>query len=86
MGTHETQCNGASTTLTNQRPAEPPALMTAAEAIEYLRLNADERDPAERLRNLWRHHGLPRIRRGRLLLFRRSAVDAWLDGKRWKGN
>lgn len=65
--------------------AAPPAwpdLLTAGEAITYLRLDVDNRNPAERLRNLIRRHGLPAIRRGRLLLFRRSAVDAWLDGRK----
>ena len=56
--------------------------MTAADVIDYLRLDADSRDPHERLRNLVRRQGLPMIRRGRLQLFRREAVDAWLDGKR----
>jgi excisionase family DNA binding protein len=59
--------------------------MTDAETIAYLRLDADGRDPAERLRNLVRRQGLPVIRRGRLRLFRRSDVDAWLDGT-WSKN
>jgi excisionase family DNA binding protein len=59
-----------------------PPLMTADETIRYLRLDVDQRDPKERLRNLIRWHRLPRIRRGRLLLFRKAAVDAWLDGVR----
>lgn len=62
------------------QPAELPTYLTATEAIEYLRLNTDNRDPAERLRNLVRRQGLPCIRRGRLLLFRRSAIDAWASG------
>ncbi len=57
-------------------------LMTADEAIEYLRLNADGRDAKERLRNLVRRQRLPMIRRGRLQLFRKAAIDAWLDGNR----
>lgn len=56
-------------------------LMTAAETIIYLRLNTDDRDAAERLRNLIRFQRLPVIRRGRLMLFRRTAVDEWLQGK-----
>jgi Helix-turn-helix domain len=56
-----------------------PDLLTALEAIIYLRLNEDDRDPVERLRNLIRRQGLPQIRRGKLRLFRRSAIDAWLD-------
>jgi hypothetical protein len=59
-----------------------PDLLTAAETIRYLRLDTDNRDPAERLRNLVRRQRLPCIRRGRLLLFRKSAIDAWLDGTR----
>jgi hypothetical protein len=58
-------------------------LLTRDEAIAYLRLDADNRDPNERLRNLVRRQGLPMIRRGRLQLFRRAAVDAWLDGERF---
>lgn len=63
---------------------DPPELMTAAETIAYLRLDADDRDAAERLRSLTRYQGLPRLKRGRLILYRRSAVDAWLDGERAK--
>lgn len=61
---------------------EPPAMMTEAETISYLRLDVDTRDPAERLRNLVRRQRLPSVRRGRLLLFRRAAVDAWLDRRK----
>jgi hypothetical protein len=57
-------------------------LLTAEETIEYLRLGVDARDPAERLRNLIRRQKLPVIHRGRLMLFRRSALDEWLDRKR----
>jgi hypothetical protein len=57
-------------------------LMTAAETIAYLRLDTDERDPVERLRSLTRYQRLPRLRRGRLVLYRRSEVDAWLEGER----
>lgn len=60
----------------------PAELMTPDETIAYLRLDVDERDPRERLRNLVRRQRLPMIRRGRLQLFRRSAVDAWLDGEK----
>ncbi|HUY36733.1 MAG TPA: hypothetical protein VMV69_28625 [Pirellulales bacterium] len=55
-------------------------LLTPNEVITYLRLDVDGRDPAERLRTLTRHQGLPVIRRGRLCLYRLSAVDRWLDG------
>lgn len=61
---------------------DQPELMTAPETIAYLRLDADDRDPAERLRNLIRRQRLPVLRRGRLQLFRRSEVDAWLAGDR----
>ena len=54
-------------------------LLTEAEVIVYLRLDSDKRNPTDRLRNLVRRQGLPAIRRGRLLLFRRSAGDARLD-------
>lgn len=56
-----------------------PTMLTEAETIEYLRLNVDERDPAERLRNLVRRQRLPCVKRGRLTLFRRTAIDAWLN-------
>lgn len=55
-----------------------PELLTAPETIAYLRLDIGEADPNERLRNLVRRHGLPAIKRGHLLLFRRSVVDEWL--------
>lgn len=58
----------------------PHDLLTAAEVISYLRLDVDGRNAAERLRTLMRRQALPAIRRGKLLLFRRAAVDAWLDG------
>jgi hypothetical protein len=66
----------------NAAPANYPPLMTADETMAYLRLNVDERDPAERLRNLVRRQRLPDIRRGKLQLFRRSAVDAWLERRK----
>ena len=53
-------------------------LLTQAELVRYLRLDADERKPADRVRSLIRRQHLPTIRKGRLLLFRRSAVDEWL--------
>lgn len=65
----------------DQSSNQLPDLLTATEAIRYLRLDMDERQAAERLRNLIRRQGLPVIRRGRLQLFRRSAIDEWLDGK-----
>jgi len=62
----------------NDTPALP-ALLTEDEVIRYLRLDQDSRDPQERLRNLIRRQGLPRIRKGRLTLFSRSAVNSWLE-------
>ena len=44
-------------------------LLTPKEVADYLRVDADG------LRNLIRRHGLPVIRRGRLLRFRKTAVD-----------
>jgi hypothetical protein len=62
-----------------------PDLLTDLEVIVYLRLDTDGRNSAERLRNLIRRQGLPVIRRGKLRLFRRVAIDAWLDaGQRGK--
>jgi hypothetical protein len=66
-----------------QQPSMPE-LPTADETIRYLRLDSDHRDPAERLRNLVRRQRLPMIRRGRLQLFRRSAIDVCLDGGKTK--
>ena len=68
-------------------PARPPApsdvdheLMTADETIRYLRLDTDDRDPHERLRSLARYQHLPRLKRGRLILYRRADIDRWLAG------
>jgi hypothetical protein len=60
-------------------PFVPPEMMTQEDLIRYLRLDVDDRDPVERVRNLVRYQGLPVTRRGRLLLFRKTAVDEWLD-------
>jgi len=56
---------------------DAPAMMTAAEAIAYLRLDVDDRDPAERLPNLVRRQGLPVIKRGRSVSF---AEPQWMRG------
>ena len=61
------------------RPFVPPEVLTQEDLIRYLRLDVDDRDPVERVRNLIRYQGLPVARRGRLLLFRKAAIDAWLD-------
>jgi len=60
-------------------PFDPPEMMTQEDLIRYLRLDVDERNPVERVRNLIRYQGLPVTRRGRLLLFRKTAIDEWLD-------
>lgn len=57
-----------------------PPLMVEGELISYLRLDADNRNSRDRVRNLIRRQGLPVIRRGRLQLFRKTAIDTWLDG------
>jgi excisionase family DNA binding protein len=57
-------------------------LLTLLEVIELLRLDADGGDAKERLRNLIRRQGLPVIRAGRFVRFRRGDVEAWLEGKR----
>ena len=59
-----------------------PPLLTVDDAIAYLRLDVDERDPRERLRNLVRRQRLPCIRRGKLILFRRESVDAWTAARK----
>ena len=53
--------------------------LTAAETICLLRLDHDGRNALWRLRNLMRFQQLPFLRRGKLLLFRRSAVERWLE-------
>jgi hypothetical protein len=77
MATDHEHANGV--TAPADRPT--PELMTAPELIAYLRLDSDDRDAIWRLRNLIRGHRLPVIRRGRLQLFRKSAIDAWLEAK-----
>jgi excisionase family DNA binding protein len=62
--------------------ASEAPMMTEQETIAYLRLDTDHRDPAERLRNLVRRQGLPVVRRGKLRLFRRAAVNAWLEKRK----
>jgi len=58
--------------------------LTADECVAYLRLDAGGgENPRERLRNLVRRQGLPVLKRGRLQLFSREAVDAWLRGERF---
>lgn len=57
-------------------------LLTAAEVIDYLRLNTGNRNAELALRNLVRRQRLPIIRRGGVVVFRRAAIDAWLDGTR----
>jgi len=59
-----------------------PDLLTPQEAIAYLRLDADGAKPDVRLRSLIRRQRLPVLKRGRLRLFRRTAIDAWLEGAR----
>ena len=59
-----------------------PELLTPEECAAYLRLDAKGGKPLDRLRNLYRFQGLPVLKRGRLRLFRRAAVDAWLNGDR----
>ncbi|MFO0897588.1 MAG: hypothetical protein U0836_09220 [Pirellulales bacterium] len=57
--------------------------LTADECVVYLRLDVGGDNPRERLRNLVRRQGLPVLKRGRLQLFAREAVDAWLRGERF---
>lgn len=61
---------------------DPDPYMTAAETITLLRLDAEPGDSGERLRNLIRRQQLPVLRRGRLQLFKREEIDAWLRGER----
>ncbi|HQU42547.1 MAG: hypothetical protein B7Z67_11580 [Acidiphilium sp. 21-60-14] len=63
-------------------PAIPDSLrdlLSVPEAIDYLRLATLPGDARERLRTLTRRQGLPYIKRGKTLWFRRAAVDAWLE-------
>jgi excisionase family DNA binding protein len=68
----------------NDATPMPPTWLTQPETIAYLRLDVDDRDAAERLRNLIRRQGLPVVRRGRLVLFNREALDIWLTNGRAK--
>lgn len=61
--------------------SELPELLTPDEAIAYLGLDREGGDARERLRNLMRRQKLPHSKRGRLLRFRRSEIEAWLDGE-----
>lgn len=64
-----------------QQAAKVAELMTPLETVVYLRLDdgCDEKQSLERLRNLCRRQRLPMLKRGRLRLFRRSAIDSWLE-------
>lgn len=52
--------------------------MNADDVIAYLRLDAQPGNARERLRNLVRRQRLPVCKKGKLQLFRRASVDAWL--------
>jgi excisionase family DNA binding protein len=56
------------------RTVESPYL-TAREAIAYLRLGSESA-----LYRLIREHRLPVCRRGRLYLFDKREIDAWVNG------
>lgn len=62
--------------------ASLPELLTAEEVITYLRLDTGRGNPAERLRSLIRRQQLPVLKRGHVIRFRRSEIDAWLAGER----
>jgi len=53
----------------------PTPYLTADEARNYLRLNS-----LDALYRLVKQHRLPFCRRGRLYLFHREELDAWLRG------
>jgi len=60
--------------------SEDQTLLTREELVRLLRLDADRPGRAgDKLRTLIRRQHLPAIRRGRLLLFRRSEVEQWLN-------
>jgi len=60
--------------LKPQRAVESPYL-TTAEAVQYLRLNS-----RQALYRLISEHRLPSGRRGRLRLFDKRELDAWVKG------
>jgi len=62
-------------------PDRQPLLLTPDEVIQLLRLDDGAGDAKERLRNLIRRQGLPVVRAGRLVRFRRTDVECWLDAK-----
>ena len=68
------ECSGSSLVSPNA-----VQMRSSWSSTERGRVTIDDRDPAERLRNLVRRQGLPVVRRGRLLVFRKAAVDQWLD-------
>jgi hypothetical protein len=55
-----------------------PEVMTAAEAIRFLRLDTDGRKPYHRLQTLMRFQALPKSRRGKTLLFYKPSLVDWL--------
>jgi excisionase family DNA binding protein len=51
-------------------------LMSTSELAEYLNV------PVSRVHDCWRAWGIPAIRVGTTLRFRRNDVDRWLEGQR----
>lgn len=59
-----------------------PDLMTREQVATYLQLDERGGNVAERLRNLVRFHRLPMHKRGGIVRFRKSEIDAWLADDR----
>jgi hypothetical protein len=60
-------------------------ILTKEDVIRLLRLDDGGGNAGERLRNLVRRQGLPVVRVGRMIRFRRSAIEKWLDKHSDKG-
>jgi excisionase family DNA binding protein len=54
---------------------DKPALLTKTEVEEYLRISHMT------LQNLMKNHGLPFIKLGKRVLFRRSEIEAYLESR-----
>ncbi len=67
------------------RPEVWPEVMTDIEVCQYLRLDQQHESPASAkrsLRHIRRTRGLPDVGRlGSKVLFRKTAVDAWLEAQ-----
>jgi excisionase family DNA binding protein len=66
-------------TLTNPPPAHPDALWDTESCAAYLGVSAWT------LRHGWRRLGIPAVKVGGALRFRKASVDKWLDSRESSG-